>query len=247
MTRHTGWGLTHAFLLFAMGSAIPAAGCASGHPDEAHATRASAGAAVPPAGSPTAASNQPHAAAPGRVRIEYNLFLELHAELTYAARNGASPLLDTKAYAAEIADYAKASGQVKDFKTWQFVYDTCASALDISAIKEASGKIPAGLQPGDREAARQILGALQSAWTRFESKDVFVRQRGLKVFTTQIMNRVLSAEHQDQILLSLYEKLSLKPLDAPITVFMVTDAPDVGAWGKTAQGFYLVVPVQNRP
>ncbi len=181
-----------------------------------------------------------------RILTDLNFFLELHNELMVSAARGAPAAADFTGFESEVEAYSLAFELAQGGKVWQIVNDTCARSLDISTLQRLGAELPDDLPAADREAARKVFDALVSAWPRFDSQIRLKRLRGLTRVLTLVVRRHFSGKNEERILSMLYDKMSFKTLDAPITVYLVTDSHGVGAWGKTEAGYYLVIPALSQ-
>ena len=189
-------------------------------------------------GSPAAPETQ--------MRIQINYPLELHNELLLASTPNGTGLLDAAAYRSEIESYKQAREMVKEFKAWRIVNDACVEGPDAAAIRGNGERLSADLSPQDRDAVKKMLDALSTAYARWEGKEMLLRQRGLKRFVGILLGRTFDAAAKKTIMTEVDRKLGFHPLDAPLGIYIVVDAADVGAWGWTPSGYYIVIPVQNR-
>ena len=178
------------------------------------------------------------------VRNEISLLLELHNMLQVASR-GPEDALPT--YALEVSAYKQAHEMAKDPAVWQIVNDACVLNKEIGGLREAKANLPSTLQPADREATLKILSALESAWPRFEANEMVDRNRSLQTVTVKTLRRLFNGGPVDRVFVTLQDKMLLKPLDAPITIYPVIGAIEAGDWGMTPQGYYIVIPVRGRP
>ena len=195
--------------------------------------------------SPVAAG--PGAPTPGAItpiRSEISLLLELHNHLLVASKGPESALPE---YSLEVAAYRQAQAMAKDPAVWQIVNDACVVNREIAGLGATAAGLPTTLHPADREASQKVFSALESAWPRFESRDMVDRNRSLQTVVSKTLRRQFNGGPVDRVLVTLQDKMILKPLDAPVTIYPVISAVEAGAWGKTPQGYYIVIPVRGRP
>ena len=191
-----------------------------------------------------AATNPPAKAPITPIRSEISLLLELHNFLLVGSKGQENTLPE---FSAEVKAYREAQSSSKDPAVWQFVNDACVTSKDVSALLKTADTLPSTLFLEDREAALKVLAAIASAWPRFEAKEMIERNRSLQTILTKNLRRYFNGGPADRVLVTLQEKMILKPLDAPVTLYPVIGAIEAGAWGKTPQGFYIVIPVRGRP
>ena len=172
-------------------------------------------------------------------RSDLNVYLDLHNHLMVAARQSENALPE---YRSEVIAYRQAREMANGTAAWRFVSDACVTGPDIKTIGMAAGNLPASFDSADRVAAKKMIEALVSAWPRFEAKDLVEHRRSLQNILVKVIRKHFSGQLEERIMTTLYDKLAFKPLDAPITLYPVIGAPDAGTWGRTAQGYYLVVP-----
>lgn len=174
-----------------------------------------------------------------KTRSNINMVLELH---TYLMTHSKSPEGGPAEYRDSINAYREARGMVEDHAVWQLVYDACVEGPDIAAIRKLADTPPARLAPADRQAAAKVLGALAGAWPRFEASDLNHTRIDLQKIWVDVIRSIFENTLQPRVMPTVYEKMNFKPLDAPVTVYPVLGSGDVGAWGKTSQGYYLILP-----
>ena len=174
-----------------------------------------------------------------RTRSNISMVLELH---TYLMTHSKSPEGGPAEYSDSINAYREARAMVKDHAVWQLVYDACVEGPDIGAIRKLADSPPAGLAPADRQAAAKVFGALAGAWPRFETSDLNHMRIDLQRTWVDVIRTLFENSLQQRVMPTIYEKMNFKPLDAPVTIYPVLGAGDVGAWGKTSKGYYLVLP-----
>ncbi|HEY3174664.1 MAG TPA: hypothetical protein VGK94_02775 [Candidatus Polarisedimenticolia bacterium] len=179
-----------------------------------------------------------------RTRSDLNLFLDLQNQLMVAARQSENTMPE---YRSEVVAYQQARDLAKDPAVWRIVSDACVIGPDIKAIGKAVESLPITLAEPDRLAATKMIEALVSAWPRFEARDMIERRRSLQSVLVKVIRRRFSEMLEERIMTTLYEKMDFKPLDAPITIYPVLNATEAGTWGRTAQGYYLVVPSGRLP
>ena len=177
-----------------------------------------------------------------RVQSEVNLFIELHNHLQAESRAAEDSLPE---YSAEVKAYREARELAKDPAVWQVVNDACIAGPDIAGIGKVTGHLPAALAAADQEAVRKMIGALESAWPRFQAGEAVERNRSLQRAWSKVLH--VWGMVEERLLTTLYEKFAFQPIDAKITVYPVIDANELGASGKTAKGYYLIVPVGRLP
>ncbi|HKY32998.1 MAG TPA: hypothetical protein VJV23_10705 [Candidatus Polarisedimenticolia bacterium] len=179
-----------------------------------------------------------------RIRPGLSLLLELHHYLHSQATGLAVRKED---YRDEIATYAAVRAAAPGADVWRLVNDACVEGPDAKALLERSADLPAQLGARDREAARRLLEALAAAWPRFESGDMIERNRSLQKVRTAHLTRGFSGALEERIMSTVYGKMLLVPLQQRITVYPVIATPAAGDWGRTAQGYYLVVSATGGP
>lgn len=199
-----------------------------------------------PAMPASAAGAEPPGGPETQLRLQINYFLELHNELLLASTPNGTNLLDAAAYRSEIESYKQARHLVKEFKVWRIVNDACVEGPDTAAIRGIGESLSADLSAQDRDAVKRMLDALGTAYSRWEGKEMLLRRRGLKQFVLNLLNRKFDPAMKQAIMSEVDGKMGFGPLDAPLGIYIVVDAAEVGAWGRTQAGYYIVIPVQNR-
>ncbi len=176
-----------------------------------------------------------------RVGRHVSYFLELHSELLLAARG--EPLTSGhQQFTAEIDAYAKARELAQSMRVWRLANDACAQSGTLDELRQLGLNLPGDLTAPDREAARKVFDALVSAWPRFEAGELPERKLGLDRTVKRTVGRYYTAEVEDRIMDSLYDRMGFAPVDRPIGVYFVVKTPFVGAWGETPKGYYVIVP-----
>ena len=172
-----------------------------------------------------------------------NLYIELHNHLQWGARQAEDTLPE---YRTEVKAYRDAKELSKDPLVMQIVNDACIAGPDIETIGKVVEHLPSSLAPPDQEAARKMIGALVSAWPRFKATEGIDRNHSLTSIWSNVLLRHWGMV-EPRLLWTLYDKFQFKPIDAKITVYPVIDPVQLGAWGKTAKGYYLIIPIQKLP
>lgn len=191
-----------------------------------------------------AAAGTPGSAVATTVRSEVSMLMELHNMLQVASK-GPEDSLPT--YSLEVAAYRKAREMSKNPEVWELVNDACVLSKDLTGIRETAANLPSNLQPADREATLKLLSALETAWPRFEAKEMVDRNRSLQTVVTKTLGRLFGTGPAERVLVAVQDKMILKPLDAPVTIYPVISAIEAGDWGITPKGYYIVIPVRGRP
>jgi len=182
-------------------------------------------------------------AAPPPIKSIINMRLELHNFLM--VESGRSETAHPE-YTTEINAYRQAREMARDLRVWRIINDALVAGPDMAAVVRRADTLPSDLAGPDREAARKVLGALGTAWPRFESHDATDRNRTLQNALVRVLRKQFGVVMEERVMSALYSTMDFRPLDAPITVFPVVNSVEVGAWGKTPEGYYLVVPVGRR-
>jgi len=190
------------------------------------------------------AADAPAAETPPSVRSAINLHLELH-NLLMVESGAEDP--SRPEYATESRAYRQARELIKDRAAWRYITDAIVSGPDMDAIVAKAADAPGDLPGPEREAVKKILSALGTAWPRFEAQDATERNRSLQNILVRVLRKQFNQTIEPRVMPPLYRSMGFRPLDAPITVYPVIGALEVGVWGKTADGYYLVVPVARRP
>ncbi|HZI93781.1 MAG TPA: hypothetical protein VFE84_06030 [Patescibacteria group bacterium] len=177
------------------------------------------------------------------VQSEVNLFIELHNHLQVASKAGDELQPE---YRSELKAYIEARELAKDPRVWQIVNDACIIGPDISAIGKVAGHLPANLAAPDQEAVKKMLGALESAWPRFMAGEGIEHNRSLQVVWSKVLLKHWSLI-EGRLLTALYDKFEFQPIDARITVYPVIEPNELGDWGRTDRGYYLIIPVAKMP
>jgi hypothetical protein len=196
------------------------------------------------AGAPAARASGPAAPLPpqARIRVELNQLLQLHHWLMATCGAPARP------------EYGPACGTYRELQqadtpapVWQFANDACALGPDIEAVRARAGRPPAGLGAAEAAAARRLLEALAAAWPVYEKNDLVALNRSLQRITQVELRQRFSLTHEPRVMGTVYDRMLLRPLDSPVTVFPVTHSTHQGDWGKTARGYYLIQPMVGQP
>ncbi|MFQ5701192.1 MAG: hypothetical protein ACE5HU_05055 [Acidobacteriota bacterium] len=197
-------------------------------------------------GAMPASATQPGPMEPAtkRVRSEINLILELHDFLMVATEGEENQRPE---YLTEINAYKQAREMITDPRAWRFVNDTIVEGPDTAAIAKRAQSPPASLSPADVEGVKKLLQALSDAWPRFEAQDLVAHRRALQVVLTSVLRRQFSGALEKRIMPAVYDKMRFKPIDAPVIVYPVVNAVEIGVSGKTSKGYYVVIPVSRRP
>jgi len=182
-------------------------------------------------------------AAPTHIKSMINLRLELHNFLMVESEASETSHPE---YTTEINSYRQAREMARDLRVWRIINDALVVGPDMPAVVRRADTLPSDLPGPDREAARKVLGALGTAWSRFESHDATDRNRSLQNILVRVLRKQFGVGMEERVMSALYSTMDFRPLDAPITVFPVINAVEVGVWGKTPDGYYLVVPVARR-
>jgi len=200
---------------------------------------ATLGAAPAPA-PPSGAGQRPAAPLPAaaRVRVELNQLLQLHHWLLTRCAAAPRPAYEPACGAYREVQEAKAGPGV-----WQFVNDACALGPDIKAVAARGASLPATMSATDAGLTRRILGALASAWPVYEANDQVELTRSLQRVAQAHLRQRFSLNAEPRVMPLVFDKMLLRPLDAPLTVFPVTHGTHTGDWGKTVKGYYLVQPM----
>jgi len=178
-----------------------------------------------------------------RVGSELNMFIELHNHLLFASRADEDALPE---YRSAVKAYRDAKELAKDPAVMQTVTDACIAGPDITAIGSTVTRLPATMSPADQEAVRKMIGAIVSAWPRFERTEGPEHRRSLQTIWSRVMLKHWGLV-QDRLLTKLYEKFAFLPLDKSITLYPVLETTELGVSGSTAQGYYAVIPVMKAP
>lgn len=182
------------------------------------------------------------ASGPAPVKVELNQLLQMHHWLMAYCASPPRP-----GYEPACAAYREArQGETGD-AVWQFVNDACALGPDIQAVTARAGKLPETMSAKDAGVTRKLLGALGSAWPVYEANDLVALNRTLQRLTILELRQRFGRGTEPRVMPLVYEKMLLKPLDAPVTVFPVTHSTHKGDWGKTKNGYYLIQPMLGQP
>ncbi len=183
-------------------------------------------------------------AGPPPIKTAISLPLELHNMLMVES-SAADPTRPE--YRTESRAYRQARELIKDRRAWRYINDAIVEGPDMDAIAARAATVPADLPGPEREAARKILEALGTAWPRFETGEATERNRSLQNVLVRVLRKQFGQSIEGRVMPPLYSAMGFRPLDAPITVYPVISALEVGVSGKTRAGYYLVVPVARRP
>lgn len=178
-----------------------------------------------------------------RVRSEVNLFVELHNHLQAASRMAEDSLPE---YRTEVKAYRDAKELSKDPAVMRIINSACVTATDIASIAKVATQLPPAMAPADQEAARKMIGALESAWPRFHQQEGIERNRSLQAVWSRVLIKHWGLV-QERLLTTLYEKFAFQPLDRQITVYPVLEPVELGASGTTDKGYYTIIPVMKAP
>ncbi len=178
------------------------------------------------------------------VKTRINLFLEMHSYFMMGARS----LGETApGYKPELESYQLADASIREPRVWQEINDACLEASDMAALQKAGERIASEFVFGDRDGASLIFKAMASAWPRWESRELTEYRIGLQQLQITVFQSIFEDIVAPRVLPRLYERLGFVPLDAPVTLYPVLSGYVQGAWGRTAEGYYLLVPAARRP
>ncbi len=178
-----------------------------------------------------------------RLQSAIDMHLDLHNLLMVATGSDQG----APGFEAEVKDYARARDLIKDPRAWRLINDAILEGPDMATIAARRAQIPSDLSANDREGVRLILGALATAWPRHEEGGMVKRRISLQNTLVKVLRGRFARAYEERVLASLAEKMEIAPLDAPVTVYPVVDAVEVGVAGRTREGYYLVIPVKQRP
>jgi hypothetical protein len=178
------------------------------------------------------------------VKSQISLHVELHSYLMAGARSLGKVAPE---YKSELESYQVADASIREPRVWQLINDALVEGPDMPAIQKAGEKIVSQFVFGDHDGAALIFKALASAWPRWEAKEMIQYRIGLQDLWINIMQKKFEDITAPRVLPQLYEKMGFGPIDAPITLYPVISAYQQGAWGRTSQGYYMLIPAAHRP
>ncbi|MGH9867209.1 MAG: hypothetical protein ACREAA_03470 [Candidatus Polarisedimenticolia bacterium] len=169
------------------------------------------------------------------VRVELNHFVELNsfllsqATITGPARPEYAPFVQV--YGRHSADPPA---------VWQVVHDVSVNAADIAALAGRAKALP------ESDAARPLLEAMAGAWPIYEKHDRALRQGSLENAARELERR-FTRKAEPLLMPELIDRLQLKPLEQPISIYPINRSPRPGGSGRSAHGFYVVLPISGQP
>ena len=199
---------------------------------------------APPAKRPAPPGQPPKLPKELAIKSQISVYLELHSYLMSGARGLGKVAPE---YQAELESYQLADSTIREPRVWQLINDALVEGPDMPAIQKAGEKIVSQFVFGDHDGAALIFKSLASAWPRWEAKEMIQYRIGLQELWINIMQKKFEDVVAPRVLPQLYEKMGFAPLDAPITLYPVISGYQQGAWGRTLQGYYMLIPAARRP
>lgn len=141
---------------------------------------------------------------------------------------------------SEANAYVQAAKLIEDPEAWTWLEERIVSKPDVPSLRKALADPPAQFRDEDtRTAFSMVADALEQGCPGYQ-KTVFPTESiGVNRLTISARKRLRPS--QDRVTSTLMKSMDFKPIDAPISIYVVTRTGGQATWGKGDRSYYTVI------